>query len=525
MRRAIAAAVTSGLVLGGALATPAFAADHGPGKAAGQARQAAPAKHSAGRPATAKAPAKAATTKAAQTKAAQTKGAQTKAAKPATKTVVFAGYEFDVPATWPVYRVDEHPQTCVRYDVHAVYLGVPGLDMNCPAGLVGRTEAVDVVPGTTAAAGSDAGSASLPNGAGGHALQPLSAVHATIEQGAVDNELQVALADGGSPATVSGTYGTDPAAIRQVLSTLRPAPAGAADSAQSAPAQPSAGNAARVTAMRGEGTTAPAAAAPQAAPNPTYSSWHGVPKKWPAEIIAPTPPSTSTSTAASSPVGGFDTCSAPSLAAMKTFRSHYAAAGMYIGGANSACAYGNLSASWIQSAADMGYGMLPTYVGRQAPCWNGHGALITVGRAAVQGESAAADAVNDAKAFGLPKGSPIYYDMEAYTGGARCKTAVLNFLGAWVRRVGAGGYLAAVYSSLDSGIVDMQAAAVAKRAGFTPPDAIWIAHWDNSATLNEGTLNWPLSMRAKQYTGNVNMTIKGTTLNIDKDVVGGPLAR
>ncbi len=86
----------------------------------------------------------------------------------------------------------------------------------------------------------------------------------------------------------------------------------------------------------------------------------------------------------------------------------------------------------------------------------------------------------------------------------------------------AGGYVTAVYSSQDSGIVDMQAAAVAKTAGFTPPDAIWIALWDNHATLNDGTLIWPTSERAKQYVGSVNMTISGVTLNIDKDIVGGP---
>ena len=62
------------------------------------------------------------------------------------KTVVYHGYEFQVPAGWPVYRLDEHPTTCVRYDVHAVYLGTPGVNMQCPAGLVGRTQTVSVIP-------------------------------------------------------------------------------------------------------------------------------------------------------------------------------------------------------------------------------------------------------------------------------------------------------------------------------------------------------------------------------------------
>ena len=541
MRRAIAAAVMSGLVLGGALGTPALAMDHGPGKAAGKARQAEPAKQRTGTSLT-KAKSAAKTRAARKTGATAAKGSvatgkpvKAKTAKTAaapTKTVVFAGYELDVPASWAVYRLDQHPRTCVRYDVHAVYLGPPGPDMSCPAGLVGRTEAVSVVPGgTVAVAGARAGSASLPADSGGQALQQVSAVKATIRQNAVQNELDVALGSGRSKATVSGTYGTHPAAIRQVLSTLRPAPAGAADSPQWVPAQPPAANTARSAAMRAQAATAPApAAAPAAAPSPTYHNWHGMPKKWPVEIVAPTPtptptPPPTTKPPASPVVGGFDACSAPSLSNMKTFRSHYKAVGVYIGGANSACAYGNLSASWIQSAAAMGYGMLPTYVGRQAPCWDGNGALISTSQALAQGNNAGADAVADAKSFGLAKGSPIYYDMEAYTGSTSCKNAVLAFLGGWDRRVVAGGYVTAVYSSQDSGIVDMQAATVAKTAGFTAPDAIWIADWDNKATLNDGTLTWPTSDRAKQYTGNVNMTISGVTLNIDKDIVGGPLAR
>src|ERR1700679_920383 len=142
MRRAIAAAVMSGLVLGGALGTPAFAMDHGPGKAAGKAGQAAPGKQRTGTSVKkAKTAAKAGAAKKTNAKAGTAKAAKAaKTTAAATKTVVFAGYELDVPASWPVYRLDENPRTCVRYDVHAVYLGRPGPDMSCPAGLVGRTE-------------------------------------------------------------------------------------------------------------------------------------------------------------------------------------------------------------------------------------------------------------------------------------------------------------------------------------------------------------------------------------------------
>jgi hypothetical protein len=62
------------------------------------------------------------------------------------QTVTYRGVEFDVPADWPVHDLEAQPATCVRFDVHAVYLGHPSADMSCPAGLVGRADAVLVEP-------------------------------------------------------------------------------------------------------------------------------------------------------------------------------------------------------------------------------------------------------------------------------------------------------------------------------------------------------------------------------------------
>jgi hypothetical protein len=426
------------------------------------------------------------------------------------KTVAYAGYEFQVPATWPVYRLDEHPKTCVRYDVHAVYLGRPGTDMRCAAGLVGRTQTVSLIPGRGVTAGSGTvrpGLSAAQEEPGGTELQRLSAVHGTITQNAVNHELKVALGPAAPAATVLGTYGTDPAVLEQVLYTLRLAPPGTVPTAQSAPAS--------------------------SATKPASTSWRGVPPNWPVEIVQPSPspspsppPSRPKPSPPFHPVSGFDTCTAPSTSTMHTWRSDYAAVGVYIGGVNAACAGGNLTAGWVKSVASMGWGLLPAYVGPQAPCWGaGQGVLISPASAAAQGSAAAADAIGDARSLNLPAGSPIYYDMEAYNGGTSCTDAVLQFLGAWDRQVQAAGYVTGVYSSQDSGIVDMQSGAVKKMPGFTPPDAIWIALWDNVASLNDGALTWPLAERNKQYSGNVNATVGGITLNIDRDFVGGPLAR
>jgi hypothetical protein len=459
--------------------------------------------------------------------------------KAAVKTVVYHGYEFQVPAGWPVYRLDQHPTTCVRFDVHAVYLGTPGADMRCPAGLVGRTQTVSLIPSATVASGS--GSAAVdqrqqPDSIGNAEVGTVPAVGGAITQNAADHELRIALGAASLGATVVATYGTDPAVVRQVLGTLRAAPARAPQTRQSGSSQPSGERAAaleRAAAVSHPASPARHASAQPAGPKSSakspkkakttiYKSWKGVPANWPTQIVVPQPPPPPFKI---HPVSGFDACTAPTLATMKVWRQRYAAVGVYIGGVNSACAYGNLSKSWFTSAAGMGWGMLPTYVGPQAPCWGNQGTLINPGKAAAEGQAAGVTAVKDAQFFGLPAGSPIYDDMEAYNGGQACTDAVLTFLGAWDREVKAKGYVSGVYSSQDSGISDMQAAAAAGKAGFTKPDAIWIALWDGRATLDDGTLDWPIGDRAKQYAGNLHGTVGGITLSIDQDLVAGPLAR
>ena len=74
----------------------------------------------------------------------------------ATRTVVYRGLTLRVPAAWPVVSLRAHPSTCVRFDRHAVYLGVPGRAQVCPPAAIGRTEAILVspsAPGTDAPSG------------------------------------------------------------------------------------------------------------------------------------------------------------------------------------------------------------------------------------------------------------------------------------------------------------------------------------------------------------------------------------
>ncbi|MCX5361724.1 DUF1906 domain-containing protein [Streptomyces sp. NBC_00124] len=65
-----------------------------------------------------------------------------------TAQVTYKGHTFSVPATWDVIDLAKNPDTCVRYDRHAVYLGKPAADaqQSCPADVLGRTEALVLEP-------------------------------------------------------------------------------------------------------------------------------------------------------------------------------------------------------------------------------------------------------------------------------------------------------------------------------------------------------------------------------------------
>ncbi|HEX4787450.1 MAG TPA: glycoside hydrolase domain-containing protein, partial [Actinospica sp.] len=113
---------------------------------------------------------------------------------------------------------------------------------------------------------------------------------------------------------------------------------------------------------------------------------------------------------------GFDTCSAPAASTMQAWyaESAYRAVGIYIGGRNRACLGGNLTSSWVSTVSAQGWGLFPVYVGLQAPCVIEKGmALMQSAQAAQEGAAEADDAATQAASYGLAKGSPVYFDLEA----------------------------------------------------------------------------------------------------------------
>ncbi|HEX6527191.1 MAG TPA: glycoside hydrolase domain-containing protein [Streptosporangiaceae bacterium] len=470
------------------------------------------------------------------------------------KIVTFHGYEIEVPASWPVYQLDLHPDQCIRYDVHAVYLGAPGDSQNCPAGLVGRTETISIgapagdvrppIAGGPGAASSGAGRVSQRVVMRGEPAAPdRPGAPGVILQDADQQELGIPMPV--SAPAITGTYGTDPTLIERVLASVRRVVP------QSAPVtRPSAG-AAPTTSPRSKAPAQPKAPAPPKAPAQPKASPGAMPAGRPGSIgqsgtvgrpgsvgqsgtASPTVPATPSGppspvlTVSRGPQAGFDTCTAPSLQAMGAWRARFSATAIYIGGQEMACDYGNLSAAWVRQVKALGWSLLPTYVGPQAPC-NNFSVKVDLKRAAAQGRQNAQWAVQDAATFGLGKGSPIYYDMEAYDNSKpRCATAVLTFLDAWTRQLNAEGYVSGVYSSAGSGVIDLVNNTKVAGHRLAEPQAIWFALWDNASDLN-GTpylprAMWPDLHRSKQFAGSHWLTIRHITLNIDSDLVDGAVA-
>jgi hypothetical protein len=448
------------------------------------------------------------------------------------RTVEYDGYSVTVPASWQVFHLDSDPGQCVRYDINAVYLGSPGANQNCPSNLMGRAETITITPAGVSGSSSQARGGrqsaaaqgglvqSPPPSDTGRAISAKASSLSRMSAYSQENELRASVA--GSNLSVTATYGTDASAVTRYVSSLRRS-------------QP-------IRATSPSGTTTPAkAAAPTKSPVAT---------KAPATTKAPTtatksttrttstskPSSTASSTSMlastlkpsvpSSPLTGFDTCTAPSLNAMRAWKTKYSAIGIYIGGQNMACDYGNLSSSWIKSTHSMGWSLLPLYVGLQAPC--NSFADISTTKAVAQGTQAADTAVGDAANLGLGKGTPIYYDMESYNNSnASCRSTVLQFLDAWTKEVHARGYISGVYSSASSGVADLVATNSVNGHLMNKPDALWFALWDKNSNLT-GTPYLPAtkwsSDRVKQFQGNQNVKIGGYTLNIDADRVGGAVS-
>ena len=414
------------------------------------------------------------------------------AVPPRTRFVTYNGVRVTVPAAWPVVDLRLHPEACVRLDRSAVYLGTPGAQSDCPAHAVGRADTVWLksVPGRRAPFVSRA------------ATVGRLAAQVGVDPAGHGKDAQFPTQD----VELAATWGANSSSIDQVL----------ASAVQSAtPTAPA--------------TTATLTTAAVSAPSEAAAETVTAPVSAPAAFTA-----TPAAVAAASTFTGmaFDTCSAPSVATMSSWLSSpYRAAGIYIGGSMRACGDGNLSASWVSQVRSMGWGLLPIYVGVQAPCVYQSGlATITASKAAAQGTASADDAVARAKVFGLGVGTPIYYDMEAYNSGtASCVKTVMTYISAWTVELHRHGYKSGAYGSTASLMVNM--ASSIGSTGFTPPDNVWFAHWNQLQTTSDASSYpgfadryWIKHQRAHQYAGGSTQSWGGAAINIDANWVDAAVA-
>ncbi|RKT09774.1 uncharacterized protein DUF1906 [Streptomyces sp. 1114.5] len=228
---------------------------------------------------------------------------------------------------------------------------------------------------------------------------------------------------------------------------------------------------------------------------------------------------------------GFDACSAPPLEALSAWRtaSPYGAVNIYSSGGQRHCSQDRLTPEWVAEARSMGWKLVPTHVGLQAPCADRPDKPLRIdpARAEAQGEEEAQEAAQALRTLGLGPGSPVYLDMEGYpVGDAVCSRAVVDFTAGWTTALHEAGYRSGFYSSMNSGIADLVAAV---RAGRSPvPDAIWYARWDGRpTTTGQAGLPddlWTGHQRIHQYRGSADETYGGVTLNVDRDQLDGPVA-
>ncbi|MFE1321211.1 DUF1906 domain-containing protein [Kitasatospora phosalacinea] len=283
--------------------------------------------------------------------------------------------------------------------------------------------------------------------------------------------------------------------------------------------------AAPLTAAATSATTTTTAAGPSAEPPPVRLSRTVLPDPLRSRR-APLPAEVFTG-------AGFDACTAPPLETMRAWwgTSPYGAVGIYTSGRQRACAQPRLTAAWVREVRAMGWRLVPTHVGRQAPCMTASGKAqrIDPAKAVQQGKEEAAEAVRAVKDLGLRTGTPVYLDIEAYPrGDSACSQAVTDFAVGWTQALHKAGFRSGFYSSTDAGIADLAAAA---RAGSAPlPDAVWYARWDDRATTTDGAGRlgddlWADHARIHQYRGNVQETYGGAALTVDRDQLDGPVAR
>jgi Rv2525c-like, glycoside hydrolase-like domain len=424
------------------------------------------------------------------------------------KEVSFLGYRTWIPASWNVIDLGSAPNACVRFDRHAVYLGTPGSAETCPAHLIAaKTESLLIEP--LSARGAASAAVADPVAHEYVVIDRAAGVKITAAYGANQALIKTILADasrsplspgmrpkgGAMAAPVGASAPPVLASAPPVLASPPPVLASPPPVLASPPPVLASAPPVLASAPPAQASAPPA----QASAPPSGVSAFPLPP-----VVATVPPSATNGSGQ-----GFDACTAPSQATMNAWlsRSPYRAVGVYVGGADRACAQPNLTPAWVSQQVAAGWHLIPLYVGPQAEYRE-----LTV--PVSQGTNAAYDAASQARSLGLGPGTLVYYDMEAYP--AKQAEAALTFLAAWTNELHRQGYESGVYSSSASGVTDL----AAHYTTYAMPDVIFDGLWNGAANTSDPAIppgDWAYHQRVHQYSGGVNQRYGGYTLNIDRD--------
>ncbi len=246
----------------------------------------------------------------------------------------------------------------------------------------------------------------------------------------------------------------------------------------------------------------------------------------------------SASTHASAHLGFHKAC-VPTFTSLQSWwaRSPFFDIGIYLPGAiNSSCgSNSNLTSTWITNVINQGWGLIPIWVGPQAPGTSCSTCSVfsTDPTANSQGVTEAKSASSAASALGLG-GTIIYYDLEYYNCSG-CGPAVNAFVSGWVSQMHHNRYLAGVYGSPYNAQSDWSNASplpddawIAKYPLSSPyPITIWglspLADTAGATQLNNGAL--ASQQRLRQFTPDTNPSYNGVSLgNIDEDIEDAAVA-
>ena len=228
---------------------------------------------------------------------------------------------------------------------------------------------------------------------------------------------------------------------------------------------------------------------------------------------------------------GFDKCTTAPVSQMQSWwdNSPFYDSNIYISGRNRGCSQALLTADWVNQVSTMGWGLIPTIVGYQAPCsvsTNSAKHSSDPAVAETQGRGEADIAISDANNLGLTQGTVLYYDMERYdetSATPNCRVSVNAFLKGWTDRLHEQGYISGTYGSPFNAQADWINIPEASRM-----DAVWLARWNNVmsvygvAPLPDNY--WTNHQRIHQWLGPRNETWGGVTFNIDNNISDAPVA-